>query len=149
VLIVSCFDSGEMYASFLRHHRFEVMLFDEPSGAVVAVTTFQPEVIVTDLMFAGGLDALEFTRRVRESIRGAVIPVIVVSGYVRESDRQMAREAGADRFLIKPCLPETLMGEIDTAISAYRRGRRVKWNWPAIVPERRAVERRQGQRRKP
>jgi two-component system cell cycle response regulator DivK len=36
----------------------------------------------------------------------------VLTGLTLASVRQQAREAGCDRFLLKPCLPEALAAEI-------------------------------------
>jgi CheY-like chemotaxis protein len=48
----------------------------------------------------------DFIRAVRQQRGIWSTPVVVLSGYVRERDRDGALSAGGDRFLLKPCLPD-------------------------------------------
>jgi two-component system cell cycle response regulator DivK len=48
----------------------------------------------------------------RADTRTRDIPIIVLTGLTLASVRQQAREAGCQRFLLKPCLPAALAGEI-------------------------------------
>lgn len=61
----------------------------------------RPAVALLDVMLPGksGIDLL---RDVRADPALAAIPVVVVSAWTRESDRDVASEAGADSFLGKP-----------------------------------------------
>jgi CheY-like chemotaxis protein len=74
------------------------------------------ELIVCDINLPE-LDGLTFTRRVRGSPQWAHIPLIVVSGRSRESDRAEALDAGADGYLTKQeCVSGRLLAEVSRAL---------------------------------
>src|SRR5947207_3219968 len=103
--------------------------------------TIKPDVIVSDSVFrASELDGPGFIQAVRQRTVSALTPVIVISGYVREEDRRAARAAGADRYLLKPLLPEALYGEITNALRARARGQRMAWNWSEASLDRRGID---------
>jgi CheY-like chemotaxis protein len=63
---------------------------------------------------------LDLTRRLRTDARTKNTGIIVLTGYDVASVRRQADEAGCDRFVVKPCAPETLALEIrDVLISRH------------------------------
>ena len=68
---------------------------------------FRPEVVFLDVGMPGmdGYEAAMLLRRIAGLERTLLV---AVTGYGQESDRQRAREAGFDEFLVKPALPEAL-----------------------------------------
>jgi two-component system cell cycle response regulator DivK len=54
----------------------------------------------------------EATRRLKADTRTRTIPIIILTGYPSTAGEREARAAGSDRYLTKPCLPETLAEEI-------------------------------------
>ncbi|HWE82197.1 MAG TPA: response regulator [Gaiellaceae bacterium] len=75
--------------------------------AIEAVEASHPDLVLLDVMMPGasGLSALEWIRANPES---AETPVIVISAFSAEGDRQAALEAGATGFLKKPFDPGEL-----------------------------------------
>ena len=73
------------------------------------------DVILTDINMPE-MDGEEFVRRLKENDRLCSIPVLVVStdGTERRLDQMMA--IGADGYVKKPFLPETLRKELDRLI---------------------------------
>lgn len=55
------------------------------------------------------MDGLEFLRRLRSDLGDRATPAIVISTEGEETDREAAREAGADAYLRKPWTPEQLL----------------------------------------
>jgi CheY-like chemotaxis protein len=45
---------------------------------------------------------------------------VVVSGFVMSNFQEKAREAGADVFLMKPCLPEDLVRELRRVLNTRK-----------------------------
>jgi CheY-like chemotaxis protein len=66
-----------------------------------------PDVVITDLSLPV-LDGFELVRRMRQDRALQRVPVICLSGYGGHAHEERAREAGCDRVLLKPCLPDTL-----------------------------------------
>lgn len=106
-------DSRELYAEVLRSHGHRVNLFDNAEEGYRAAQ--DADALVTGIGLSGAIDGIAFVRALRES--GATrLPIVVVSAYAQDIDRQRAREAGCDRFLPKPCLPEQLVSGLEDAI---------------------------------
>jgi eukaryotic-like serine/threonine-protein kinase len=76
-----------------------------------------PSVVVTDLDMPhrGGL---ELTASLRSCTRTANVPIIVVTGQGGAKDWKVLHALGADRFLVKPIVPDTLINELRAFMSA-------------------------------
>lgn len=59
-----------------------------------------------------GVDGREATRRLKSNSRTAHALVIVVTGHATTTTAEEVKAAGADGYLIKPCLPEDLYAAI-------------------------------------
>jgi eukaryotic-like serine/threonine-protein kinase len=72
-----------------------------------------PSVVVTDLDMPnrGGI---ELTASLRSCDETADVPIIVVTGQGGAKDWKVLRALGADRFLVKPIVPEMLLAELRT-----------------------------------
>ena len=124
VLIVNGYTDGrEMYVDYLRFSGYIVDAAAEPIEGLQLARLRLPDVIVTDFVFpTGRLDGPDFIARVRESLSlASQYPrIVVVSGFTQPADRQRARHAGANRFLLKPCLPNELLHEVERAMATRR-----------------------------
>lgn len=113
-------DSAAMYATFLLATGFQ------PVSAATADIGFEracavhPDIVITDMVL-GNASGLDLTRRLREDTRTCNAGIIVLTGHTFGSVRQEATEAGCDRFLLKPCLPDVLAMEI-AHVLAERQG---------------------------
>jgi CheY-like chemotaxis protein len=102
-----------MYARYLQHEGLSVCQARSPATALKALRHIRPDVVVTDYVFPRTrIDGPAFIRQVRKISQRTQPTIIVVSGLVRQEDAQRARAAGADLFLLKPCLPEDLLADI-------------------------------------
>ena len=132
VLIVDSYrDEAEMYAQYLHAVGPRVDYVRTPEEALERLVFNPPDVIVTDMIFQwSAYDGPRFLREVRKHPQCATTTVIVLSGFTRPIDRQRARAAGADRFLLKPCSPDELRYHIDSGLYAHALNTRATWNWP-------------------
>jgi len=120
VLLVDDFrDNREMYVEYLRYVGFRVAEAATGSEALERAFELRPDLIVMDLALPS-LDGWEATRVLKSDLRTAHIPVIALTGHALQRHSQRALEAGCDAFLIKPCLPETLVAEIRRLLEAER-----------------------------
>jgi DNA-binding response OmpR family regulator len=71
----------------------------------------KPDVVVVD-MGLGGVSGLELTRRLRGDAQARGVRIIVLTGHTFGGMRSKAEDAGCDRVLVKPCLPDVLALEI-------------------------------------
>jgi two-component system, cell cycle response regulator DivK len=105
-------DTRELYAEFLRSHGFTVITANDGAKAVDAALEHLPDVIVMDLAMPQ-FDGITAIRRIKSDARTLRSRVILLTGYPHQMVEMHARQAGADRYLIKPCLPETLARHIN------------------------------------
>lgn len=99
-------DTRVMYAEFLRTG-FEILEAGDGHQALAQMQARVPDLVVTDLSLPG-LDGFELITAMRKDERLRDVPVICLSGYGGHAHEQRAREAGCDRLLQKPCLPDLL-----------------------------------------
>jgi DNA-binding NarL/FixJ family response regulator len=77
--------------------------------AVHLAQELQPDAVIMDLEMPG-LDGYEATRRIKT--QHPTTRVIILSVHADPDERQRAREAGADSFVVKGARYETLMNAI-------------------------------------
>ena len=114
-------DDRRMYAAYLRLLGFRTLEVADTGVALALADT--ADVIVTDLLVPGTFDGLELIRRLRANERTHHTPVIVLTACVSEPDQERAHVAGCDAFLPKPCLPETLVMNIQYVMAPRSRPR--------------------------
>jgi len=73
---------------------------DGPS-ALAAVKTFQPDIVLLDIMMPG-MDGFEVCRRLKADRASQHIPIVMVTALSDQADRIRGLDAGADDFLTKP-----------------------------------------------
>jgi two-component system response regulator RegX3 len=88
----------ESLAYSLGLEGFEVETMTDGSKVLEICETFQPDLIVLDIMLPG-MSGLEVCRRLRST---STIPVIMLTARGDEIDRVMGLEVGADDYLAKP-----------------------------------------------
>lgn len=119
-------DTREMYAEFLGHSGYDIEMADDGRQALAIALTCLPTIIIMETWLPG-LSGFELCRVLRHDPSTRAIPIVVVTANVFPSDVGLAEIAGADAVLIKPCLPERLMAEIDRLLApvpALREGLR-------------------------
>src|SRR5438067_9645297 len=90
VLLVDSFDDCDMYAEYLRGAGLAVVAAEAPDAAIRLIGSVGCDVVITDLVFASGNRAgAPFIRELRGLV-GDATSIIVVSGYVRQEDREQA-----------------------------------------------------------
>ena len=116
VLVVDDYDDArEMYAESLLVSGFRVVQAADGLAAVECARRLGPDVILMDLSLPG-LDGWEATRRLKADERTRHIPVVALTGHAMASALTAARQAGCDRFVIKPALPDVVVEEVRQAI---------------------------------
>jgi CheY-like chemotaxis protein len=104
-------DTLAMYALGLAVMGFQPVTATHVDEAFDRACSCHPRVIVADLAISV-LSGFDLIHRLRADARTHEIPIIVLTGLSLASVRQHAREAGCNRFLLKPCLPDALASEI-------------------------------------
>lgn len=90
--------------------------FIEASDGVEALElaqTARPDVFVLDLMIPG-MSGLDVLARLRGEENGRELPVVVISAWSDARDEAFA--AGADRFVLKPFIPDDLRAVVEELV---------------------------------
>ncbi len=113
LLVEDHVDSRAMYAEFLRL-QFDVLEAGDGMGALEAIQSRRPDVVVTDLALPR-MDGYELMERMRADDRLRNVPVIALSGFSGAEHEERARKAGSSMVLLKPCLPDDLARAVEAA----------------------------------
>jgi two-component system cell cycle response regulator DivK len=105
-------DARAIYGESLQHAGFRVETAEDGAEGVAIAKAEWPAVILMDLAMPN-MDGWEAIRRLRADPLTADIPIIAISAHAFAGvgaradghDANLAREAGADLCLSKPCLP--------------------------------------------
>lgn len=86
-------------------------------GALDAVATHKPDVVILDVMMPGGLSGYDVCSRIKSDARAHDTKVILLTARGQQADRARGRDAGADRYLIKPFSPLELLDSVGLALA--------------------------------
>lgn len=112
VLIVDDFaDIREAYTDFLEFRGYRVATAADGFQAIAQAQALLPALIVMDLSLPG-MDGWEATRRIKADERTRHIHVLALTGHVLDDAEAVARAAGCEGFLAKPCLLEDVAAEV-------------------------------------
>jgi two-component system NtrC family response regulator len=103
----------EVLAFALKEQGHEVEILADGSSALAKLTTFRPDVVITDLKMPG-IDGMEVLRRVIET--DATVPVIILTAFGSIEDAVEAMKRGAYHYLTKPYNRDELKLAVDQAL---------------------------------
>lgn len=99
------------FGRLLRMHGFEVMEANDGREALDCLNSFEPQLVVTDLMMPV-MDGVELIQRLRADPKTANLPVLAITADASEQAEAKAREAGAVDFVTKPIDLPTLLDRL-------------------------------------
>jgi PAS domain S-box-containing protein len=104
-------DTADSAALLLRRAGYTVRVTYDGPEALRIFGQFQPDVVLLDIGLPGltGFD-LATSMRARQGSRP--LRLLAVTGYGQDSDRERSQHAGFDAHLVKPVLPEVLLGAL-------------------------------------
>jgi len=108
-------DALEMMVQSLSAAGLQVAAAPDAAAAVRVAGSFTPVVAVLDIGLPG-TDGYDLARQLRADQTTRAIKLIALTGYGRDVDLEMAREAGFDVFLVKPVTIDTLLAHISELV---------------------------------
>lgn len=115
-------DTREIYRACFDTSGYRTAEAGTGAQAIVAAIEIVPDVLLTDYVLPD-IDGLAVARRLKGDPRTAGICILMVTGYATPDLERLALEAGIDRVLLKPCLPQAVLREVARALArpAYRK----------------------------
>jgi len=107
-----------MLGALLQTEGFDVVEAPNGNSALLMLGAIDPDVVLLDLLMPPGPDGLETLTRMRD--RGALAPVIMMSGKAQLNDAVRAVQLGAFQFLEKPLTPESVLVPVRAALELNR-----------------------------
>jgi two-component system cell cycle response regulator DivK len=109
-------DNREMYAEYLRFLGYAVTTAADGAEALAKIVANPPDVVVLDLSLPK-VDGWLVAKTLKADARTRHVPIIAVTGHALNGSEARARDAGADAYLIKPCLPEDLVAAVQKQLA--------------------------------
>lgn len=110
-------DVCDLLCQILDMHGFHSEGVTAGYPALEQVESWQPDVMVLDLMLPD-VDGLEICRRVK-SQQDSKVGILVLTALQTPDARERAFQAGADRFLTKPFVPQDVIQQLRSVAHEY------------------------------
>ena len=107
---------AELISLYLTKECFEPMIVNDGESALEAVKTFQPNLILLDLMLPG-IDGYQVCREVRAT---SSTPIIMLSAKGEVFDKVLGLELGADDYMEKPFDTKELVARVKAVLRRYK-----------------------------
>ncbi|MBI3004580.1 MAG: response regulator [Ignavibacteriales bacterium] len=102
----------------LRKHGYDVLTAESVESALDILKQNTPAIILSDLMFPGGLTGLQFYELVRKTPQLRQVPFLLMSGIKDEFIVRAGMRMGVDNFIAKPFKLEDLLAVIEGKLRA-------------------------------
>ena len=99
---------AELISLYLTKECFETMIVYDGESALSSFETFQPNLILLDLMLPG-IDGYQVCREIRTT---SSVPIIMLSAKGEVFDKVLGLELGADDYIVKPFETKELIARI-------------------------------------
>lgn len=104
---------AELISLYLTKECFETKIVGDGESAIDAVDSFQPNIMLLDLMLPG-IDGYQVCRQVRAK---STVPIIILSAKGEVFDKVLGLELGADDYMEKPFDSKELVARVSCAAS--------------------------------
>jgi PAS domain S-box-containing protein len=119
LLVDDSADAVEMMGVCLKSLGHVVCTALEGASALEAARAFWPDIVFLDIGLPGQ-SGYEVARAMRQIGHCAEVPIVALTGYSRDADKELARQAGFSAHIAKPVDPERLGSIIEGLILAAR-----------------------------
>lgn len=96
---------------FLKLNQFDVLLASNALTGLALATAHSPDLILLDMIMPK-MSGFDFIRRINKNVGLTHIPIVAVTGIVKEKNKQKVLQAGCAGYICKPYLLEHLLGVV-------------------------------------
>ena len=107
---------AELISLYLTKECFDTMMVYDGEKALIAQETYQPNLILLDLMLPG-IDGYQVCREIRAK---SAVPIITLSAKGEVFDKVLGLELGADDYIMKPFDSKELVARVKAVLRRYQ-----------------------------
>ena len=107
---------AELISLYLAKECFDTIMVHDGMDAISAFDTYQPNLILLDLMLPG-IDGYQVCREIRGKSN---VPIIMLSAKGEVFDKVLGLELGADDYIIKPFDSKELVARVRAVLRRYQ-----------------------------
>ena len=107
---------AELISLYLTKECFETMIVNDGESVLPAVESFQPNLILLDIMLPG-MDGYQVCREVRSRF---TLPIIMLSAKGEVFDKVLGLELGADDYIEKPFDSKEMVARVKAVLRRYK-----------------------------
>ncbi len=107
---------AELISLYLTKECFDTMMVYDGEKALIANETYQPNLILLDLMLPG-IDGYQVCREIRTKSN---VPIIMLSAKGEVFDKVLGLELGADDYIMKPFDSKELVARVKAVLRRYQ-----------------------------
>lgn len=111
LLIEDDYGNRVLFADYLEHCGYRVLPLADGNNCIEMMQEFMPHLVLLDIKLPY-IDGLTLIKEIRQTLQFRTLPILVVSSYAFQADRQKALTAGATDYMVKPVMPSTLNAKI-------------------------------------
>src|SRR5579864_7160305 len=91
----------QLSRDLLRAHGYSVDMASDGVEALSKIRERQPDLVLLDIKMPG-ISGLDVAQTVRRDPKLAALPVVAVTAFAQQGDRQACIDAGCDEYISKP-----------------------------------------------
>ena len=120
ILLIEDNEQNRYLATYLLEHNGcrVIAAIDGPTG-IDAAQLIAPDIILLDIQLPG-MDGYAVARALRGIPTLRDTPIVAVTSYAMDGDREKALQAGCNGYIEKPIRPDTFVAEIRRFIRSRR-----------------------------
>ena len=107
---------AELISLYLTKECYECRIVNDGEEALKEVETFQPNLVLLDLMLPG-IDGYQVCREIRHKSN---LPIIMLSAKGEVFDKVLGLELGADDYIIKPFDSKELVARVKAVLRRFQ-----------------------------
>ena len=96
----------------LEQKNYEVFAAQDGKSGIEMAASLKPAIILLDIQLPG-MDGYAVARNLRKNPDLAETPIVAVTSYAMQGDREKVMEAGCNGYIEKPIDPDTFVAKIE------------------------------------
>ena len=108
---------AELISLYLMKDGYDTQEVYDGKKALEAVTTYEPDLILLDLMLPG-MDGYQVCAEVRKTSK---VPIIMLTAKGETFDKVLGLELGADDYIVKPFDAKELVARVKAVVQKKRK----------------------------